>query len=90
MAEKIYPIGVQSFEKLRSNDCYYVDKTDLVWKLTHLVAPIFLRRPRRFGKSLLLSTIHAYFNGQRELFEGLKISEMESEWKKYPVFPFRL
>ena len=88
MAEKIYPIGVQSFEKLRENDCYYVDKTEFIWKLTHVIAPIFLSRPRRFGKSLLLSTIHAYFSGKKELFEGLKISELETEWKRYPVLHF--
>ena len=88
MAEKLYPIGVQSFEKLREYDCYYVDKTEFVWKLTHQMAPIFLSRPRRFGKSLLLSTIHAYFNGQKELFSGLKINDLEKEWKKYPVFHF--
>ena len=88
MAEKIYPIGVQSFERIRTENCYYVDKTALLWKLTKEVAPLFLSRPRRFGKSLMLSTLEAYFNGQKELFEGLEIASLEKDWQKYPVFHF--
>ena len=84
----MYPIGVQSFVKLREKNYYYVDKTKLVWKLAHIGGPVFLCRPRRFGKSLLLSTLHAYFDGRKDLFEGLGICELETEWKKRPVFHF--
>lgn len=63
----------------------YVDKTDLVWQMADYATFIFLSRPRRFGKSLLSSTLHSYFAGERELFEGLKIMELEQEWKQYPV-----
>ena len=86
--DKQYPIGIQSFEKLRRGDCYYVDKTAEVWKLSRSLSPLFLSRPRRFGKSLLLSTLEAYFRGKRELFEGLAISHLEKEWKQYPVLHF--
>lgn len=82
-----YPIGVQSFEVLRKDGYVYVDKTDLIYKLAeeHIC---FLSRPRRFGKSLLLSTLKAYFEGKRELFHGLMIELLEKEWKKYPVLLF--
>ena len=82
-----YPIGIQSFETLRKNGYVYVDKTDLVYKLAqgHIY---FLARPRRFGKSLLISTLKAYFEGRKDLFEGLKIMKLEQEWKKYPVIKF--
>ena len=80
-----YPVGVQSFEVLRKEGFVYVDKTDLVHKLAQQHV-CFLCRPRRFGKSLTLSTLGAYFLGQKELFEGLKIMQLEREWKKYPVF----
>ena len=80
-----YPIGVQNFESLRREDYTYVDKTDMVWQLANQGRYYFLNRPRRFGKSLLISTLEAYFEGKRELFEGLAISRMETEWKKYPV-----
>ena len=80
-----YPIGVQNFESLRREGYTYVDKTDMVWQLANLGRYYFLNRPRRFGKSLLISTLEAYFEGKRELFEGLAISKMEKEWKKYPV-----
>jgi hypothetical protein len=86
MALHKLPIGIQSFEKLRSNGYLYVDKTDLVYKLVSLDYYYFLSRPRRFGKSLLLSTIEAYFKGQKELFEGLAISQLEHDWVEYPVF----
>ena len=82
-----YPIGVQSFEKLRQGGFVYVDKTDLVYKLAKGNI-YFLARPRRFGKSLLLSTLKCYFEGRRDLFEGLKMMELEQEWVKYPVFSF--
>lgn len=80
-----YPIGIQNFESLRREGYTYVDKTDLVWQLANLGRYYFLSRPRRFGKSLLVSTLEAYFEGKRELFEGLAIADMEKEWKKYPV-----
>ena len=80
-----YPIGIQTFSQLISEGYVYVDKTDLVWQLTHYAKYIFLSRPRRFGKSLLTSTLESYFRGERELFEGLKIMQLEHEWKEYPV-----
>ena len=79
------PIGIQTFEKLRRGDYLYVDKTDFVWKIASTSTPYFLSRPRRFGKSLLLSTFEAYFEGKKELFEGLAIAGMEKEWKRHPV-----
>lgn len=81
-----YPIGIQSFEKLRDNGFVYVDKTALVYQMTQNCAYYFLSRPRRFGKSLLVSTLDAYFSGKKELFKGLAIEKLEAEWKKYPVF----
>lgn len=79
------PIGVQDFDVLRSEGYLYVDKTALIYRLISTGAAYFLSRPRRFGKSLLLSTMKAYFEGKKELFEGLAISETETEWKEYPV-----
>ena len=80
-----YPIGVQTFEEMINGKYVYVDKTDLVYDLAgrHIC---FLSRPRRFGKSLLISTLDAYFSGKKELFKGLKIEELEKEWTEYPVF----
>lgn len=80
-----YPIGVQNFEKLRLAGQCYVDKTALMWDLVQTMNYAFLSRPRRFGKSLLISTLEAYFEGKRELFEGLAIEKLEKEWKSYPV-----
>jgi hypothetical protein len=80
------PIGIQDFEKLRSKNYLYVDKTQYVYQLTQSDCPYFLGRPRRFGKSLFLSTLKAFFEGKKELFEGLKIAELEKEWTQYPVF----
>ena len=80
------PIGEQSFEKLRRENRLYVDKTQYIYRMAKEGTHYFLSRPRRFGKSLLLSTIEAYFLGQRELFEGLYIGEVEKEWGVYPVF----
>ena len=80
-----YPMGIQTFSRIISEKMVYVDKTDLVWKLAEYGTFIFLSRPRRFGKSLLSSTLHSYFAGERELFEGLKIMELEQEWRQYPV-----
>lgn len=81
-----YPIGIQTFEQIRKDGYVYVDKTDLIYNLVHEGKIYFLSRPRRFGKSLLLSTLHSYFDGRHDLFEGLKIDKLEKEWKKYPVF----
>ena len=80
-----YPIGIQDFESLRTNDYTYVDKTSLIYKLANEGKYYFLSRPRRFGKSLLVSTLSAYFSGKRELFKGLEIEQLEKDWKKYPV-----
>lgn len=79
------PIGIQTFEKIREGNYLYVDKTEFVWKMASTFTPYFLSRPRRFGKSLLLSTFEAYFEGKKELFSGLAIEQLETEWKKYPV-----
>ena len=81
-----YPIGIQSFEQLREDGYVYVDKTDLVYRLVTMGKIYFLSRPRRFGKSLLVSTLKNYFLGKRELFEGLAIERLETKWAKYPVF----
>lgn len=90
--EKKLPVGIQSFEKIRKDCFFYVDKTDYVYQLVHNNVPYFLSRPRRFGKSLLLSTMKAYWEGKKELFAGLKIEKLEKDnldaWKKYPVFYF--
>lgn len=83
--KKLYPIGIQNFEKIRLKGYYYVDKTDLIYKLVRTGSYIFLSRPRRFGKSLLISTLEAYFQGKRELFKGLAIEGLENEWVEYPV-----
>lgn len=80
------PIGIQTFEKIRTGNYVYVDKTQFVEKLARYKCPYFLSRPRRFGKSLFLSTLKSYFEGRKDLFEGLSLSETETEWKKYPFF----
>ena len=80
-----YPISIQTFEKIIKDNYVYVDKTDLVYDLVQEDV-CFLSRPRRFGKSLLISTLEAYFKGKKELFEGLKISDLEKEWTEYPIF----
>ena len=86
------PIGIQDFEDLRKEGYIYIDKTEYIYNLAHYGKPYFLSRPRRFGKSLLLSTMKAYFEGKKELFEGLKIKELEGDgpeaWQEYPVFYF--
>ena len=79
------PIGIQDFEYLRANNYVYVDKTQYIYQLLQHGKPYFLGRPRRFGKSLFLSTLKAYFEGKKELFEGLKIAKLETDWIKYPV-----
>ena len=85
MVQQNLPIGIQDFESLRKDGYLYVDKTALIYKLVTTGRYYFLSRPRRFGKSLLLSTLHAYFEGKRELFEGLAISAMEQKWEAYPI-----
>lgn len=86
---RLYPIGIQTFQKIREGNYVYVDKTEYVYRMTHSAASyIFLSRPRRFGKSLLTSTLRAYFEGRKELFEGLAIEKLETEWTRYPVLHF--
>ena len=88
------PVGIQDFESLRKGQYVYVDKTEYIYRLVHSGKPYFLSRPRRFGKSLFLSTLKAYFEGKRELFKGLRIEELEGDdpdsWQSYPVFYFDL
>ncbi|MBR0245134.1 MAG: AAA family ATPase, partial [Bacteroidales bacterium] len=79
-----YPVGIQTFSEIRKGGYIYIDKTDLVWEAARMKF-VFLSRPRRFGKSLLTTTFDAYFKGQKELFEGLKIMDLETEWNSYPV-----
>ena len=79
------PIGIQTFEDIRRDNYLYVDKTAFVWRIANTGKPYFLSRPRRFGKSLLLSTFEAYFKGKKELFEGLAMEQMEREWRQFPV-----
>ena len=83
---KQFPIGMQDFAQIRRNGYYYVDKSDIVYKMTHTNRFYFLSRPRRFGKSLLVSTLKCYFEGRKELFEGLAMKQLETEWRQYPVF----
>ena len=86
-----YAVGIQEFDTIRTKGSVYVDKTEYVWKMVSADAQTyFLSRPRRFGKSLLISTLQAYFEGRRELFEGLAISRYEKEWRKYPVIRLNL
>ena len=85
MKRRRYPSNVQTFSKLREDGYVYIDKTDVMWQMVDYSNYVFLSRPRRFGKSLLSSTLHSYFDGDRKLFEGLKIMELETEWKRYPV-----
>lgn len=84
----LYPIGIQDFEKIRRDGYVYVDKTDLIYKMVQKGCYYFLSRPRRFGKSLLVSTMEAYFSGKKELFEGLAISKLEKDWNQYLVLRF--
>ena len=78
---RLYPIGIQTFEKIREGNYLDIDKTEYVYRMAHSGSNyVFLSRPRRFGKSLLTSTLHAYFEGRKELFEGLAIERLEKEW----------
>ena len=89
MARKLYPIGIQTFERIREEDMFYVDKTEYVYRMTHTDGKyFFLSRPRRFGKSLLVSTFQSYFEGRKSLFEGLALGKLEKEWEEYPVLHF--
>ena len=86
----LYPIGIQDFEKIRKNGFVYVDKTGLIYKMAQKGGYYFLSRPRRFGKSLLVSTMEAYFSGEKELFDGLAVADLEKDWIQYPVLRFDL
>lgn len=85
MVSRKYPVDIQTFSNIIEKGYVYIDKTDLLWQLQDFATYVFLSRPRRFGKSLLTSTMESYFSGDRRLFEGLKIMEYEKEWKSYPV-----
>ncbi|MCQ2337414.1 MAG: ATP-binding protein [Paludibacteraceae bacterium] len=86
----LYPVDTDQFEDIRERGLLYVDKTGMLFDLVSKYRYVFLSRPRRFGKSLLCNTFRAYFNGEKELFEGLKIASLEKEWKKYPVLQFAM
>ena len=85
---KRLPLGIQTFSEVVDRDCLYIDKTEYIWNMIHLSKYIFLSRPRRFGKSLLVSTLQAYFEGSKDLFKGLFIETVEKEWTEYPVLRF--
>ena len=80
-----YPVGIQTFSEIITKGYVYIDKTDLMWKMQNLSKYVFLSRPRRFGKSLLSTTLCSFFEGRRDLFEGLKVMELEKDWIQYPV-----
>ncbi|MBQ0080473.1 MAG: AAA family ATPase [Alistipes sp.] len=84
----LYPVDTDQFQDIRERGLVYVDKTDMMYELANEYKYVFLARPRRFGKSLLCNTFKAYFQGQKELFEGLKVMELEKKWKTYPVLHF--
>ena len=89
MATKLYPIGMQTFSEIREEDFLYVDKTEYIYRMTHTSGKyFFLARPRRFGKSLLVSTMQSYFEGKKELFKGLAVDKLEKDWTEYPVLHF--
>ena len=85
---KKFPIGVQFFDKLRTEDYLYIDKTEYIYNLVNDYSYVFLSRPRRFGKSLLSSTLKCYLEGRKELFDGLKIMNLEEKWEQHPVLHF--
>lgn len=88
MAQRLYPLGIQTFSEIRRRDMLYVDKTEYVYRMASSGKFFFLSRPRRFGKSLLVSTFQSYFEGRKELFKGLAIEKLEHEWTEYPVLHF--
>ena len=91
MAIKLYPIGIQTFERIRKEDKLYIDKTEYIYHMTHTSGTyFFLGRPRRFGKSLLVSTMQSYFEGKKDLFQGLAMEKLEKDWTEYPVLHFDL
>ena len=91
MALKLYPVGIQTFERIRKEDKLYIDKTEYIYRMTHSGGCyFFLSRPRRFGKSLLVSTFDSYFSGKKEFFEGLAIEKLEKDWTEYPVLHFSM
>ena len=91
MALKLYPVGIQTFEEIINRELLYIDKTEYIYRMAHSGGKhFFLGRPRRFGKSLLVSTMQSYFEGKKELFKGLAIEKLETEWTEYPVLHFDL
>ena len=87
--QRLYPIGIQTFSKIREGNYLYIDKTEYIYQMTHSASSyVFLSRPRRFGKSLLASTLHSYFSGRKDLFQGLAMERLEKEWIEYPVLHF--
>ena len=91
MATRLYPIGIQTFEEIINNNLIYIDKTEYIYRISHTNGKyFFLSRPRRFGKSLLLSTMRNYFEGRRELFSGLAMEKLEKNWTEYPVLQFSM
>ena len=91
MTRKLYPIGIQTFSEIRTNDNLYIDKTAYIYRMANSDGKyFFLNRPRRFGKSLLVSTLLSYFEGRKDLFKGLAIDNLENEWAEYPVLHFDL
>ena len=91
MALKLYPIGIQTFERIRKEDLLYIDKTEYIYHMAHTSGTyFFLGRPRRFGKSLLVSTLQSYFEGKKELFQGLAMEKLEKDWTEYPVLHFSM
>lgn len=88
MAQRLYPLGIQTFSEIRRRDMLYVDKTEYVYRMASSGKFFFLSRPRRFGKSLLVSTFQSYFEGRKELFKGLAIEKLEHEWTEFPVLHF--
>ena len=91
MALKLYPIGIQTFERIRREDKLYIDKTEYIYRMAHTSGTyFFLGRPRRFGKSLLVSTMQSYFEGKKDLFKGLTMEKLEKDWTEYPVLHFSM
>ena len=87
---KRLPVGIQTFSEVIDLDCLYIDKTEYIWNMIHLSKYIFLSRPRRFGKSLLVSTLQAYYEGRKDLFKGLFIETVEKDWTEHPVLRFSM
>lgn len=88
MARRLYPLGIQTFSEIINRGMLYVDKTEYIYRMASCGKYFFLGRPRRFGKSLLVSTMQSYFEGRKDLFKGLAIERLEKEWTEYPVLHF--